>query len=81
MRQRALIDVVAITMGLAVARAQRGADPGAVDATTGRELWRATTRETTATPMTYRGASGRQFVVIATGRGTDATLVAFARPS
>jgi quinoprotein glucose dehydrogenase len=53
----------------------------AVDARTGRELWHATTRETTATPMTYRTASGRQFVVIATGRSTDATLVAFARSS
>jgi glucose dehydrogenase len=53
----------------------------AVDARTGRELWHATTRETSATPMTYRTASGRQFVVIATGRRTDATLAAFARPS
>ena len=29
---------------------------------------------------TYRTQSGRQFVVIATGRGTDAALVAFALP-
>ena len=28
--------------------------------------------------MTYLTASGRQFVVVATGRGADATLVAFA---
>jgi hypothetical protein len=32
--------------------------------------------------MTYRtsGASGRQFVVIATGQGDNATLVAFSLP-
>ena len=38
----------------------------------------------TRTPMTYRSASGRQFVVVATGGGEDASLVAFAldrRPS
>ncbi len=29
--------------------------------------------------MTYRTRSGRQFVVIATGGGSDAALVAFAR--
>ena len=29
--------------------------------------------------MTYE-AAGRQFVVVATGRSTDATLVAFALP-
>jgi hypothetical protein len=28
--------------------------------------------------MTYRSQSGRQFVVIATGRGDDTALVAFA---
>ena len=32
----------------------------------------------TATPMTYRTASGRQFVVIATGIGADTALMAFA---
>jgi quinoprotein glucose dehydrogenase len=49
----------------------------AVDKTTGRELWSAPTLETTGTPMTYE-VSGRQFVVVATGRGTEATLVAYA---
>jgi hypothetical protein len=29
--------------------------------------------------MTYRSASGRQFVLITTGSGTDQELVAFAR--
>jgi quinoprotein glucose dehydrogenase len=51
----------------------------AFDKATGRELWKADLpRRTTATPMTYRAASGRQFVVIATGAGQDAALVAFA---
>ena len=35
---------------------------------------------TNANPMTYRARFGRQFVVIATGAGQDAALVAFARP-
>ena len=49
------------------------------DKTTGRELWRVRTPfSVTANPMTYRARSGRQFVVVATGAGADATLVAFA---
>jgi len=51
----------------------------AFDKTTGREVWSVDLpRRTTGTPMTYRTASGRQFVVIATGGGRDAALVAFA---
>ena len=50
----------------------------AVDAATGRELWRADVRRASATPMTYRARSGMQFVMIATGSGNSATLVAFA---
>ncbi|MCE2398475.1 MAG: PQQ-binding-like beta-propeller repeat protein [Gemmatimonadetes bacterium] len=50
------------------------------DKATGAELWRgATPYPTSANPMTYRTRSGRQFVLIATGGGTDAALVAFAR--
>ena len=50
-----------------------------VDSATGAELWRgATPFPTNANPMTYQTQSGQQFVVIATGRGTDAALVAFA---
>ena len=59
-----------------------GGDPYlyAFDKATGAELWRgATPFPTNANPMTYRTRSGRQLVVIATGRGTDAALVAFAR--
>jgi quinoprotein glucose dehydrogenase len=51
----------------------------AFDTRDGRELWQfELPRRTAGTPMTYRTASGRQFVVIATGGGTDAALVAFA---
>ncbi len=53
----------------------------AFDNATGAEVWRgATPYKTNANPMTYRARSGRQFVVIATGGGADAALVAFARP-
>ena len=60
-----------------------GGDAGlnAVDALTGDLVWRAAlTERTTATPMTYR-SGGRQYVVIATGSGENAELVAFARRS
>jgi quinoprotein glucose dehydrogenase len=51
----------------------------AVDSATGAERWRvALTRRANGTPMTYRSKSGRQFVVIATGGGEDAALMAFA---
>ena len=47
----------------------------------GAEVWRGATQfRTYANPMTYRARSGRQFVVIATGSGSDAALVAFSRP-
>jgi len=53
----------------------------AFDKATGNEVWRgATPFPTNANPMTYRARSGRQFVVIATGTGQDAALVAFAQP-
>ena len=58
-----------------------GGDPYlyAFDKTTGKELWRgATPGATAANPMTYRSRSGRQFVLIASGAGPDATLTAFA---
>ncbi len=54
----------------------------AFDKLTGDELWRgATPYKTNAIPMTYRIQSGWQFVVIATGRGENAALVAFAKPN
>ncbi|MDP2053247.1 MAG: hypothetical protein Q8L75_06405, partial [Acidobacteriota bacterium] len=53
----------------------------AFDKMTGREVWRQVLpRQATATPMTYLSADGRQFVLIATGRGEDTALVAFALP-
>jgi quinoprotein glucose dehydrogenase len=51
----------------------------AFDKSTGAEIWhKDLPRRTGATPMTYQTRSGRQFVVIATGSGTDQSLVAFA---
>ena len=51
----------------------------AVDALTGDLVWRSPLgQRTTGTPMTYR-SGGRQYVVIATGSGEEAELVAFAR--
>ena len=60
-----------------------GGDPYlyAFDKATGAEVWRvATPHRTSGSPMTYRTVSGRQFIVIATGAGPDAALVAFALP-
>jgi quinoprotein glucose dehydrogenase len=53
----------------------------AIDKTSGKDLWSVPTLETTGTPMTYQARSGRQFVVVATGRSAQATLVAFALPA
>jgi len=64
----------------------------AFDAKTGKELWRATLdNDVLMTPLTYRGASGRQFVAAVAGGGdpafhipprtgppVNATVVAFA---
>ena len=58
-----------------------GGDPYlyAFDKATGAEIWRGETPfPTNGNPMTYQTRSGRQFVVIATGSGQDASLVAFA---
>jgi quinoprotein glucose dehydrogenase len=51
----------------------------AFDKVNGRELARFPLgRRASATPMTYRAKSGRQFVVIGTGSGSSAALVAWA---
>jgi quinoprotein glucose dehydrogenase len=53
----------------------------ALDAMTGATLWRGhLAQRTTGTPMTYR-TGGRQYVVIATGGGENAELVAFSLSS
>ena len=51
----------------------------AVNAANGSEVWHAALpRRVNGTPMTYRSKAGRQFIVVATGSGEDASLVAFA---
>jgi len=58
-----------------------GADTGlnAFDKATGRLVSRLDLgRRTSGTPMTFRARSGRQFIVVATGSGRDAALVAMA---
>jgi quinoprotein glucose dehydrogenase len=51
----------------------------AFETKTGKEVWRARIPyANTANPMTYRTRSGRQFIVMATGTGTDNALLAFA---
>ena len=60
-----------------------GGDPYlyAFDAATGREVSRVATEfRTSGNPVTYRTRSGRQFILMATGAGPDASLVAFALP-
>ena len=53
----------------------------ALDPENGNVLWAADLPHgAEGTPMTYRSRDGRQFVVVATGEGEDATLVAFALP-
>jgi quinoprotein glucose dehydrogenase len=50
----------------------------AFDKKNGKEVWRGKVPyDNNASPMTYRTRSGRQFVVVATGTGTDNALVAF----
>ncbi|HJZ71236.1 MAG TPA: pyrroloquinoline quinone-dependent dehydrogenase [Vicinamibacterales bacterium] len=54
----------------------------AINAATGAEIWQAPLpRRVNGTPMTYRTGSGRQMIVVATGGGEDAALVAFAIPA
>ena len=51
----------------------------ALDTKTGKEVWRIKIPyANTASPMTYRTRSGRQFIVMATGTGADNALLAFA---
>ncbi|MES2178276.1 MAG: pyrroloquinoline quinone-dependent dehydrogenase [Gemmatimonadota bacterium] len=54
----------------------------AIDKANGRTLWSADLgRRAYSVPMTYRTRDGRQYVVIATGAGADAELVAYSLPS
>jgi len=50
----------------------------AIDKRTGKDLWQGhLPARSYGTPMTYRTSEGHQFVVIATGSGANAALVAF----
>jgi quinoprotein glucose dehydrogenase len=50
----------------------------AIDKTTGKDLWQgALSGRSYGVPMTYRTRSGKQLVVIATGQGAGAALIAF----
>jgi quinoprotein glucose dehydrogenase len=50
----------------------------AIDKATGKDLWQGPLgTRSYGVPMTYRTASGQQFVVIAAGQGADAKIVAF----
>jgi Glucose dehydrogenase len=52
----------------------------AIDTQNGATLWSADLGQNAyAVPMTYRTKAGKQFVVIATGAGTGAKLVAFSK--
>ena len=54
----------------------------AIDKSTGAELWTfPVTRGANGTPVTYMGKDGRQYVVVATGAGADAVLMAFSVPA
>ena len=51
----------------------------ALDKSTGKELAHLDlTQRASSTPMTYRTKSGKQMIVIATGQGNSASLMAFA---
>jgi quinoprotein glucose dehydrogenase len=53
----------------------------AIDKATGSTLWQIDLgRRAYSVPMTYRTRNGKQFVVVATGAGADAELLAFTLP-
>jgi glucose dehydrogenase len=53
----------------------------AVDTKDGSVLWSADLGQVGySTPMTYRTKAGKQFVIVATGAGQGAKLIAFALP-
>ncbi|HKW12328.1 MAG TPA: pyrroloquinoline quinone-dependent dehydrogenase [Gemmatimonadaceae bacterium] len=68
-----------VTRGGLVFLSGGGSTLYAIDKVTGATLWQADLgRRAYSVPMTYRTRAGTQFVVIATGAGQDAELVAFA---
>ena len=70
-----------VTKGGLIFATGGGATLYALDKESGMTLWSAPLgREGYAVPMTYRTRAGNQYVVIATGAGNNAELVAFALP-
>jgi glucose dehydrogenase len=49
----------------------------AINKTTRSDLWTFPLTRVTGNPMTYRGSNGKQYVVVATGAGSEATLMGF----
>ena len=71
--------VILTRSGLVIGGTSDDSTIHALDAKTGAELWHLTlARPPSATPMTYRTRAGHQFIVTATGSGTNAALVALA---
>jgi len=71
--------VITTKSGLVIGGTSDDSAMHALDAASGQELWHLTLpRQPSATPMTYRTKSGRQFIVTANGSGTNAGLVALA---
>jgi quinoprotein glucose dehydrogenase len=70
-----------VTAGGLVLLSGGGSTLYAIDSQTGATLWSQDLGQSAyAVPMTYRTAAGKQFVVIATGSGANAKLMAFALP-
>jgi quinoprotein glucose dehydrogenase len=70
-----------VTRGGLVFLSGGGSTLYAIDKANGTTLWQADLgRRAYSVPMTYRTRAGKQFVVIATGAGADAQILAFAIP-
>jgi quinoprotein glucose dehydrogenase len=70
-----------VTAGGLVLASGGGSVLYALDSQTGKTLWSADLGQSAySVPMTYRTTSGKQFVVIATGAGGNAKLMAFSLP-
>jgi quinoprotein glucose dehydrogenase len=69
--------VIVTRSGLVIGGSGDDSTLHALDAATGREIWKLQLpRPPSATPMTYRTSSGHQFIVIATGSGVNSEIVA-----
>lgn len=69
--------VIVTRSGLLIGGTSDDSAMHALDASTGKEIWSLPLpRPPAATPMTYRTSAGHQFIVVATGGGTNSQLVA-----